>query len=168
MAYAGSQNVVARSGGLLVGLSPTTTPSLADVNGWLDEVGALIDGMVNGANGFAIPVVSTDAVAALAGVNADGALVLALSAKFPGDSAGPATSGVKKDAQRRFDKAMSDLQTGDHPAVLILQAAATGVSAQQLAGSNATDNPGYIPDELNPTRVYNPNFDAPFYKGMRT
>lgn len=170
MAYAETQSVVVRGGGLLGTLGPATTPSIPSVDEWLDQVAAEIDGYVRGA-GYAAPVSDPGAVQALVGANADGALCIALAAKYNGAPVGPNGTPLPTftAALDRYNAALRSLMAGTHPALLILRDNAQGGAdaGNTAAGSLWTDEPEYLPEQFQVGVDHNVNLHPPFYKGMR-
>lgn len=120
MAYAVLSDVQARAGALSAAWTAGSKPSTGDITGFLTNVAAEIDGYL-GARDLGTPATGP-AAAALVGVNADGALILALEATFP-EGQGVASAGkTLDDARARYDAAMQELLDGTHSAVVLLEA----------------------------------------------
>lgn len=163
MAYCATTDVQARAGILLDDL--TANPTSAELDGMIVDAAAMLDGFMAG-GGYAIPVTNPVAVAALHATNTDGALVLALEARFVGTSGdGGAPSPILVGARARWSMAIALLSKGLHPAQLIL-GQSTG---ELLAGSfGADDADGYVPAPLDPYRTtpHNTNTEPTIYQGM--
>lgn len=130
MAYATSADVVARAGALSAAWTDTSIPSLDDLDTFCSDVAAEIDGYLGG-RGLTTPAEGA-AAAALKSVNADGALVLGLTASYP-EGAGPASaSKVIDDAQARYEAAKEAIADGTHPAVTLLEAGNVGNRASSF------------------------------------
>lgn len=120
MAYAALADVQARAGALSNAWTAGSKPSTGDITQFTVDIAAEIDGYL-GARGLTTPAAGA-AAAALKGVNADGALVLALEATYP-EGAGPASASKEIDVARgRYDAAMKELLDGTHAAVVLLEA----------------------------------------------
>jgi hypothetical protein len=106
-----------------------STPSLSDIERFLDDIAAEIDQEI-AALGFATPVTGQTAEA-LRGMNADGALVLLLGASFPGDLSGLA-KGIYDAAAARFNGKMTALSAGTLPALVYLESTSAAVTASDF------------------------------------
>lgn len=127
MAYADAAAVTARAGRIAAAWDDQSAPSLGDIDLFTQEVGGTIDSALAG-RGLTSPAVGSSAALALAGLNADGALVLALEATFP--------AGVPENAQALLDGAraryaagMTAIANGSHAAVKALEAGGGSPSA---------------------------------------
>jgi len=150
VAYANLSAVTARAGALARAWTAESAPSFSDIEGFLDDVAAEIDALV-AARGLTPPLAGSAAANALRGVNADGALVLALEATYPETSGPSSAAKTLDDARRRYEQAVEALTTGTHPAVAVLEASADAPSATSFW----QQEPGYgqqtpTTDDLNP------------------
>lgn len=114
-----------------------TDPDLGDLDGFLSDVADELDGAIV-ARGFSLPV-SDVAGGALLGVNADGALLLALTATFVGKAARDAVSELVDAVTARYEAAWDAIRAGTHPAIAVLEGA---VGAPGAADFWSTE-PGY-------------------------
>ena len=165
--FASADEILSRAGGLLDGLSSVTAVTPDDLVGYLSECSALIDGALNG-YGVVTPITDHAAREALSGLACDGALVLALKARYP-------TAGTRLtpllDAQTRWDDGMAALSAGTHPAIQAL-VASEGDLSPAMAHDFWADEGGvyYVPDALYPLLrrgvPFNPNTQPSIYQGM--
>jgi hypothetical protein len=139
MAYATRDDVTARAGRLQDAWGPTTQPSLGDLDTFLTQTAAEIDAFV-AARGFATPVTDPVASAALVGINADRALLLALRATWPGGSGPAAVSDLIRDVEARVAAYDAAVASGDLPALLLL--ASTAAAAVEGGADNFWDRDG--------------------------
>lgn len=121
MAYSTIQQVKARAGALSGSWSDSSVPGNSDLEQFIDDVAAEIDALL-GALGLASPAAGTPANAALAGVNADGALLIALPATFPEGSGPSSASKVIDGVRARYEESLGRLEDGSHPAIRLLEA----------------------------------------------
>jgi hypothetical protein len=127
VAYADVGAVKARAGVLASAWSADSSPSDSDLADFLDQTAGEIDAIL-GARGLGTPATG-DAATALTGLNADAALVLALSASYP-ESSGPASAlQIIADARARVIAASKALVDGTHPAMLLLESGAVSSRA---------------------------------------
>lgn len=165
MPYAALTDVQARAGRLLDDV--TQNPSATEVEGFLADTAEKIDAFLNAA-GHDTPTVSPAAVQAIRADNADGALVLALEARY-GSKAGGEVSAVLEGARARWNFALLMLRDGKHPAVGILdnEAPATGgVGLATSFGSHRRRT--YRPPGVPGGGPANPYADTPIHTGMMT
>lgn len=167
MAYTTAALVLSRGGKATTGIDGTSTPTLTTVEGWVDECAAVIDGYL-ARHGYTTPATGA-AADALAGLNADGVLVLILDARYQAarDTSPNAPPSMADRVALRWEQGLNALRDGTHPAVGHLSAAASQADGQ-LASSFWTDEggPAYIPDPLQPGTDHNANTAPDVYKGM--
>lgn len=157
MAYANVTDLDARAGAVL----SSSDPGLQD---HLDAVAAEIDGVL-ATNGYAVPLENPVAHGALLGVNIDGALVLALEAKYP--NGGPGVQVLLEGARKRYERAWAQLEDGTHPALGTLSEDGSGAAV--LEGSSfQVEEPNYTPDPLRPWLgpLPNPYMTPEIHSGM--
>lgn len=118
MAYATADDVLARLGILAPAFSETSNPSLNDLDSFLDTVAAEIDAGV-ASRGLGVPL-ENEPAEALVGVNADGALLLAIDARWPGGVGGDEVAALREDVTARFKTAMAAIADGTHPAIVLV------------------------------------------------
>jgi hypothetical protein len=162
MAYATLDEVKARAGRLAPAWGATTDPSDTDIGGFLDAEAALLDAALE-ARGATVPATGTVA-AALEGVNADGALVLAIEGTWPGGKGNEETRAILEAAQRRYRDAWAAIRDGKHAAV---QLAVESLSGKK--GSEADNFWTAEPDYPTLTELLETNaYTAPgFARGQR-
>ncbi len=134
MAYASIASVKSRAGALSRSWTDTSQPSNPDLEVFLDDVAAEIDGYLQ-ARGLTPPVAGSAAANALRGVNADGGLVLALEATFP-----EGTDKTIENARSRYEKTVQAIVEGTHPAVALLEATTAVAPSESNLWSK---EPGY-------------------------
>lgn len=132
MAYADLARVIARSGMVLADLSASTRPTDAAVETMLEDDAAEIDAVIRG-HGFDPPVPGSDAANALVGCNADGALLLAVAARFPSGAPSGTPEAVVEEARQRRERCWTALVEGNHPVLLQL-----GQEEDPTGGATAT------------------------------
>lgn len=121
MAYASVDTLKGRAGVLARRWDTTTSPGDTDLEQYLDDTAAEIDAMV-GAMGFDVPVTDPVAAAALAGWNADKALILALAATWPGGTGPQEVADAQKAVQARVTAYETALDKGGLSAIAYLRA----------------------------------------------
>lgn len=108
MSYATIADLKSRAGALGQAWHDNSEPTLTDVERLLDQVAGELDAFFGG-SGYSVPLQDPVAQAALVGVNADKALLLAIDATYGGDHANVkelrASVKARVDA---YDKAMAD------------------------------------------------------------
>jgi hypothetical protein len=134
VAYATSQDVLARAGRLRAAAGNSGSPNDGEIGRFLDDVSAQLDAAI-GALGLTVPVTDPRASAALRGIVADGALVLWLDATFPSSSSDEAADRLRASAERRYNTALAAL--GD-PATLRTTLPAIALLLQQLGSDEST------------------------------
>jgi len=169
--YAEVEDVLARAGVLAAAWDDSTTPGTAEIESFIRTTASEIDAGVAG-RGYSAPVLDPVARPALAGYNADKALLLTLDATWPGTSARDDVASLRTAVQARVTAADAALASGDLAAVLVL---ATQAGAEQEGGAaNFWDEDGatysWWLDRLqswnapgDPWGVEGPEF----YRGMR-
>jgi hypothetical protein len=126
--YADVEAVQARAGVLSTAWTATSSPSLTDIAGFLDDIAAEIDAALGGRS-LTAPAAGSVAANALKNGNALGALVLALQATFP-EGSGPASASKQIDSARaEYEALMAAIMDGTHPAVRLLEAGAASARA---------------------------------------
>lgn len=162
--YADLDLVVERAGGTLNGLSDQTAPTVDGLQAFIVSTAAQINTAITG-HGHAVPVTDTNARAALAALNADGALVLALKARYPASQ--DRLAPLLPNAEGRWDMGLQQLAAGTHPVLAALETTTGGaVPAARLATSLWTDDPGYVPEAVAHPNTFNPYMDPETYRGM--
>jgi hypothetical protein len=164
-AYASLAEVKARAGAVARAFSQDTTPGDAEIETFLDNVADEINGYLI-VRGASLPVTDANAQRALVGVNADGALLLALDGRFPAGTGPAAVVELRRAVQARYDAALAAIQSGTHVAILIIEGE---VSLDELAATAFwIEEPDYgmylTPEEL---AALNPYFQPEFAKGMK-
>lgn len=142
MSYADREDVLARAGALQDAWGQQTQPSLGDIDGYLAQTAAELDALI-AARGFATPVEDPIAAPALAGVNADRALLLALRATWPGGSGPQAVSDLIRDVEARVTAYDQAIASGDLPALLYLASTAAAAVEGGAADFWTTDGVDY-------------------------
>lgn len=131
MAYSDLAAVKARAGALSNAWTNVSKPSETDIAGFLDDVAAEIDALLE-ARGLTPPAPGSAAANALRGINADGALLLALEATYP-EGSGPSSAGKILDTVRsRYEDAVSALVEGKLAAIALLEAGSAAPSASNF------------------------------------
>lgn len=145
MAYADLPAVKGRAGRLSSAWGEHTKPSNTDITGFLTDVAAEIDGLISG-RGLSPPEAGSAGALALRGLNADGALLLALEATFP-ESEGPAAAEDEiRRVRKRYEKGWDALVEGKHAAVTLLESTGAGPSASSAwTGRSAEIEPELAP-----------------------
>lgn len=133
MSYATRDDVLSRAGRLQDAWDLTTQPSLGDLDVFLDNAAAELDAWI-GSRGFAVPITDPTATRALAGVNADKALLLALRATWPGGTGPAAVSDLIRDVEARVAAYDAAIASGTLPALLLI--ASTAAAAQEGGASD--------------------------------
>lgn len=136
MSYAGLPDLLARAGKLRDAWDEDTDPSTTDLSAFLQTTSDELDARI-GAYGFTLPVTDTVAQAALVGVNADFALLLAISSTWPGNGGPQAAKDLADQVQKRVDEYQAALDSGSLPALLYLGALGSGGTDTDASGSGA-------------------------------
>jgi hypothetical protein len=166
VAYATLEQVIARAGALSSAWDDNSLPSLGDIVQFLADVSSEIDALL-GARGLTAPAGSTAALA-LAPLNADGALVVALQATFPETRGPAAATQTIAGAQARYEEGMAALLDGSHPALALLEAGNVAARASSFWENEPLYGliPG-DPDTLTPfSKDGNPNTAPAFARGQ--
>lgn len=116
MTYADLPTLLARAGRLAPAWTNESDPDQADLLQMLEDTAAEIDTELLAA-GVPLPVNATTAKA-LAGVNADAALTIAIPATFP--LLGEAENAILREARARWDSFLTSVRDGSYPAVKIV------------------------------------------------
>ena len=117
--YAEIAHVKARAGPLARAWGEDTEPSDADLGVFLANIASEIDGALVGL-GFSLPVGDTSS-SALTGMNADGALLLALDATWPAGEGPSAATALAAAVRARYDRSWELLLAGRHPASIAIE-----------------------------------------------
>jgi hypothetical protein len=118
--YADLNSLRARAGRLAAAWTDETDPDAADLERFLAECSATLD-LELGGHGIITPVDDPNAMVVLGGMAADGALVMAIEATWPGDR--PADVGSLLDGARtRWEAALAGIRDGTNAVVSFLVA----------------------------------------------
>lgn len=131
MAYADLASVKARAGALAGGWTDTSRPANDDIEAFIEDVAAELDALI-AARGYALPAADSAAALALRGVNADGALVLALEATYPESSGPGAAVKTIDDARARYENARAQIEEGVFSAFALLESGSAAPSASSF------------------------------------
>lgn len=134
MAYATVADVQARAGRLAAAWTDDSSPDTADIELLLRDVAAEIDARLVG-RGATLPLDET-ASAALVGLNADGALVLAIEGTFGGRDVGTEVEATLKGARARYQAGMKAIEDGKHAVVVYVDATSPSAGADDFWSSN--------------------------------
>jgi hypothetical protein len=163
VAYAEISDVKGRGGRLSPAWSASSTPADFDLQRFIDDVAGEIDAVVQGA-GFTAPATGL-AASALRGLNADGALLLALQATFPAGEGPAAAQEILRATEERYRASWERLIAGTHPAIIVLE---TDVGVGVLnASSFWTDEPDYGQEPYEERLEINPWLQPEFERGMK-
>ena len=116
-AYAETTHVKSRGGRAAQAWKADSTPGDPDLEGYLTTAAGTIDALIGG-HGHDTPVTGA-AAAALEGLNADMALLVALAATYPGRD-NQAVADLRANVQRRVDSEWAALQAGTHGVLILL------------------------------------------------
>lgn len=119
MSYATIETLKGRAGVLADAWDANTQPGDADLEIYLQDTAAEIDASI-GAFGFQVPVVDVVAAAALAGWNADKALLVALPATWPGGGGNQAVKDTIDATRARITAYEKALDAGGLGAIAYL------------------------------------------------
>lgn len=139
--YASIPHVKARAGHLSRAWGESTEVKDADIGIFLQGVADEIDAAIVGL-GVSVPAADSTAAKALAGPNADGALILALDATFPSGEGPAAATALQEAARARYTAFWTALMAGRHPATT----APTAEAGETFPGGASdfwTENPYY-------------------------
>ena len=160
-AYAEVEDVQSRAGWLREAWGQNTKPSLGEIEGFLRDTAGEINGAL-AAGGFDADDLADATRGALLSLNADGALLLALYATYPGES-GPTEAGRLLDAVRaRWEAGLKALAEGKHIAILIEEELSGGEAASDFW----TENPSYPEGFTTTTPVRDDVMGPQVYRGM--
>jgi hypothetical protein len=118
--YATRVQVLARAGRLRNAWTETSQPSLPDIDGFLEDVSAMVDAVL-ASRGFTAPSQDATVTSSLADMVAYGALLRALDAQFPAASGPQEVQELRRVASRTWDAGIKSVADGDHPAVVYLE-----------------------------------------------
>lgn len=161
MPYAAVAHLKARAGYLAEAWGEQTDVSDADLAIFIQDVAAEIDAAIVGL-GVDIPASGSTSAKALVGLNADGALLLALDATFPAGEGPAAATELQRSVRERYNVAMKRLLDGDHPATTVVTSGATGSPSASDFWSN---EPDYGRPEVEPVNP-NPALDPAVARGQ--
>jgi hypothetical protein len=116
VSYAAPDDVQARAGRARIALGQANAPNTMEIEKFLEDVAAEIDAKLS-AIGVTLPVTDAVVTNALRGVNADGALILALDATFPSSQSDKAADRLLDRTERRYMKVMKQIEDGTWPAI---------------------------------------------------
>lgn len=126
MAYATVHACTGRAGGVGGFFTDTSDPDLADLERFLVQTAGMIDAALI-ARGHAVPVTDATGLAVLEGVNADGALAIALPAAYPATGVRPdSVSALIEEVTKRWESALAAIADGSHLVVQMLDQQASG------------------------------------------
>jgi hypothetical protein len=166
MAYAEVAHMRARAGYLADAWTEESRPSTTDLSVFLEDVAAELNAAIGGL-GLDVPDAGSPAALALRGMNADGALLLALDATFPAGEGPEAATALQAAIRARYDAAWALLREGKLAAV-------AAISADDPEALFATDfwteNPDYGQEPrgvtTDPFGCPNVALDPAVYRGM--
>jgi hypothetical protein len=162
MAYALVADVKARAGRLASAWSRDTSPGDADLERFLNDEAASLNAAILG-RGLTLPEAETDAALSLRGVNADGALLLALSGTFPAGEGPAAAQELIRIVQERLTLAWESIRAGTHPAIVIIEAADVGAPS---ASNFWDEEPDYGQVGIEELEELNPRLQPEAERGM--
>lgn len=166
MAYAEVAHMRARAGYLADAWTEESRPSTTDLAVFLSDVSSEIDAALTGL-GLDPPDADTTGALALRGINADGALLLALDATFPAGEGPAAATELQKAIRARYDTSWALLLAGKLAAVVAIQAGTPDVlAASDFWSRNPTYGTEPWPDPEDPYKSPNPALDPAVYRGM--
>lgn len=140
MPYATYDDVVARAGRARIAFGQSGAPDTTEIEQFLIDVAAEIDAKLN-AVGVTIPATDSVLVAALRGVNADGATIMALDSTFPSSQVDKAADRLLDRLERRYMSVMRQIEEGTWPAIQgVINA---GVSISPVADNFWSHDPTY-------------------------
>jgi hypothetical protein len=162
MAYALVADVKARAGRLASAWSRDSSPGDADLERFLDDEAASLNAAILG-RGLTLPESGTDAALSLRGVNADGALLLALSGTFPAGEGPAAAQELIRIVEARLSVAWEAIRAGTHPAVVIIEA---GDPSAPSASNFWDEDPDYGLVSVEELEGINPRLQPEAERGM--
>lgn len=137
--YADLNVLRARAGRLSGAWDLDTDPDEDDLERWLSECSSTLD-LELGVHGVTTPVTDEQAIEVLGAMAADGALVLAIEATWPGEA--PADAGaILAGAKARWEAALQGLRDGTNSVAAFLLAG--GDAAEPLSTSFWIEEPTY-------------------------
>jgi len=122
--------LLGRAGKIGAAWGETTTPSYGDLDMFLAEVGDEIEAALV-TRGAGLPLDAT-ASGAIRGLNADGALILAIEATWPSDTGPQTAKEILRGARDRFEKGMDAIRDGSHTVVLYLGSLGTPLGSSDF------------------------------------
>lgn len=139
--YADLNLLRARAGRLAGAWTLDTDPDEADLERFLAEASAQLD-LELGGQAIETPVTDSNGAKVLSGIAADGALVMALEATWPGGGGRPDVTALRDGAQARWDAALAAIRDGTSALVTFLTTAG-GVTAEPAASCFWIQEPFY-------------------------
>lgn len=137
MPYADVHACTGRAGAVGGYFSDSSDPDLADLERFLVQTASQLDAAL-AAQGLTVPVTDATAAAILEGMNADGALSIALPAAYPGKGTRPdSVSELIEQVTARWEAALQSIVDGKALVVRYL-------TAQSAAGAGATGTSFWI------------------------
>jgi cell division protein ZapA (FtsZ GTPase activity inhibitor) len=140
VSYATVDDVQARAGRARIALSQAHAPDNTEIERFLEDVAAELDAKMS-ALGADVPTTNAVVVAALRGVNADGALILALDATYPSSQSDKAVDRLLDRTERRYRAAMDQIEAGTWPAIQVIVEGGEG--AETAAADFWSNDPTY-------------------------
>lgn len=119
--YAELADVLARGGRLSGAWTDTSTPSLSDLERFLDSRQAEIDAAL-GSQNVELPLTDDIARTALRSLHAAGALMLALAATFPNREGPAAAAELMAQVTAEWQRGIASIAQGEHATVTYLTA----------------------------------------------
>jgi hypothetical protein len=151
--YATVAHVKARAGFLAEAWGEATDVSDADIGIFLGNIADELDAAITGL-GQTPPTDGSTAALALVGMNADGALLLALDATFPAGEGPAAATALQESVSKRYEKAWERLLDKKHPATTAPEA--SGETPEE--SDFWSNNPEYgLPGIVSPADPAQPN-----------
>lgn len=151
MAYADLNALLARAGRLAGAWTDETDPDLSDLEVFLGNVAAEIDAELL-SRSITVPI-NDQAAAALAGMNADGALVLAIEGTFVGTRSEEVTN-ILTGARTRYQAALDAMRNGTHTVVRWLESTTAASLGASSFWDTEMDDYGVV--EVPPEWINNP------------
>lgn len=163
MSYATLADVAARAGRLWQAFDATHEPTFDDVEQMLETYSGKVDALID-AHGFTVPVTDENAIEDLRDVVANGALIEALQAKFPGGQARVAAAEIIADKRADYKAAMDALSAGTFSALVLLGSSSASTTGASDFWSN---HESYGRVGIGDGFTLNPLLEPTAHRGMR-